>query len=103
MGEATKNEQPYLETVDGKRRFACAPVAVLALIMNKQEEILLLSHPRREGAWEVVNGALEAGESVLDAALRETREEAGPAVKVRPLGSVHVTAFHYDAQGKEDP
>lgn len=96
MNDYVEDPQPTITTVDGKRRFACAPVAVLAIILNRQEEILLLSHPQREGAWEVVNGALEANETVLEAALRETREETGADVRVRPLGTVHVTAFHYD-------
>jgi ADP-ribose pyrophosphatase YjhB (NUDIX family) len=56
----------------------------------------LLAHPKRGGSWEVVNGALEAGETILDAALRETREEAGNEVQVQPLGTVHVSTFHYD-------
>ena len=43
-----------------------------------------------------MNGALEAGETVLEGALREAREEAGEGVRVRPLGTVHVSSFHYD-------
>ncbi len=61
-----------------------------------EAEILLLSHPKRHGGWEVINGALEAGETVVEGALRETTEEAGAAVRVRPLGTVHVSTFHYD-------
>lgn len=44
----------------------------------------------------MVTGALEAGETVLAGALRETREEAGEGLRVRPLGTVHVLSFHYD-------
>jgi ADP-ribose pyrophosphatase YjhB (NUDIX family) len=68
----------------------------LVFIVNEQEEILLLAHPKRGGSWEVVNGALEAGETVVEGALRETREEAGAEVQVRPLGTVHVSTFHYN-------
>jgi 8-oxo-dGTP pyrophosphatase MutT (NUDIX family) len=70
-------------------------MAILAFIVNEQEELLLLSHPSRGGAWEPVNGGVEAGETILDAALRETYEEAGP-IAVHPLGTVHVQTFHYD-------
>lgn len=90
------SQQPYVTTVDGKRRFACSPVAVLVFIVNEREEVLLLAHPKRKGGWEVVNGALEAGETVLEAALRETREEVGPDIQIHPLGTVHVSTFHYD-------
>jgi ADP-ribose pyrophosphatase YjhB (NUDIX family) len=46
--------------------------------------------------WETVSGALEAGETVLTGALRETREEIGSDARVRPLGTVHAYTFHYD-------
>jgi 8-oxo-dGTP diphosphatase len=88
--------QPHIMTADGRRQFACSPVAILVFIVNEREEVLLLSHPKRRDGWEVVNGALEAGETLLEGALRETREEAGEGVRVRPLGTVHVSSFHYD-------
>ena len=90
------SQQPHVTSVDGKRKFAYFPAAVMVFIVNEREEILLLSHPKRSNGWEVVNGALEAGETVLQGALRETREEAGEQVQVRPLGTVHVASFHYD-------
>jgi ADP-ribose pyrophosphatase YjhB (NUDIX family) len=89
--------QCYATSVDGKRQFACFPAVILVFIVDKQERVLLLSHPRRQGMWEVVNGVLEVGENVLEGALRETSEEIGPEVHVRPLGTVHVSTFHYDA------
>jgi 8-oxo-dGTP pyrophosphatase MutT (NUDIX family) len=79
------------------RPFACNPAAVLVFIVNQDEQILLLAHPARGGRWEVVNGAVEAGETVLEAVLRETREEAGRDLAVRPLGTVHVYTYHYDS------
>ena len=88
--------QPTIQTADGKRNFACSPAAVLAYIINENEQILFLSSPKRPGWWENVNGALEDGESVLDGVLRETREEAGPEIQVRPLGTLHVSTYHYD-------
>jgi 8-oxo-dGTP pyrophosphatase MutT (NUDIX family) len=89
-------QQPTVTTSDGKRTFACAPAAVLVFIVNEKEELLLLAHPKRGGSWEVINGALEAGESILQGAHRETLEEAGPDIQVRPLGTVHISTFHYD-------
>jgi 8-oxo-dGTP pyrophosphatase MutT (NUDIX family) len=91
-------QPPCITTADGRRTFACSPVALLVFVVNEQEEVLLLAHPERGGCWEVVNGALEAGETVVAGALRETREEAGAEVQVRPLGAVHVSTFHYDEQ-----
>jgi 8-oxo-dGTP pyrophosphatase MutT (NUDIX family) len=87
---------PTVTALNG-RTFACAPAAILVFIVNEREELLLLSSPTGKG-YEVVNGGVEAHETVLAAALRETREEAGPLVLVRPLGTVHTCTHHYDAE-----
>lgn len=93
----TERPQPQpLVRSSGGRLFACSPAAVLVYIIDEAERFLLLRHPQRDG-WEIVNGALDAGETVLDGALREAAEEAGASVRLRPLGAVHVQSFHYDA------
>lgn len=81
-----------------RRPFATFPVAIQAIIMNEKEEFLLLASQTREpiGAWQVVSGGLEANETILAGTLREVREEVGPAVAVRPLGTVKAHTFHYD-------
>jgi 8-oxo-dGTP pyrophosphatase MutT (NUDIX family) len=61
---------PTITSSEG-RRFANAPAALLAFIVNEDERILMLSHPNSAGRWEVVNGALEHGETLLDGCLRE--------------------------------
>lgn len=86
--------QPLVTSVKG-RAFACSPAAVLVFVVDERERFLLLRHPQRAG-WEIVNGALEAGETVLEGVLREVAEEAGPAVRVRPLGAIHIQTFDYD-------
>jgi 8-oxo-dGTP diphosphatase len=93
-------QQPFMTSIRGKRRFACSAVAVQAIIVNTDERLLLLSSPvkNRPGEWQVVSGGLEAAETVLDGTLREVKEEAGAQVQVRPLGVVHVQTFHYDVQ-----
>lgn len=87
--------QPVMTSVRG-RRFACSAAAVVGFIVDELERILLLSSHKRPGAWEVVNGGLEANETLLEGALREIREEVGPQVRVRPLGVIHALTFHYD-------
>jgi ADP-ribose pyrophosphatase YjhB (NUDIX family) len=94
-GKAAGNA-PLVVTERG-RPFTCVPVALLVFVVNDQEEFLLLRHPQRAG-WEVVNGALEANETLAAGALREVVEEAGPEARVRLLGPVHIQNFHYDQQ-----
>lgn len=91
------SEEPTIRSTDGRREFTCFPAAILGFIFNDRGELLLLGHPERRGAWEVVNGAVEAGESPVDALMRETAEEAGPDVRIRPVACVHTFLFRYDA------
>jgi glycosyltransferase involved in cell wall biosynthesis/ADP-ribose pyrophosphatase YjhB (NUDIX family) len=89
--------QPTVVASEMGRSFACVPVALLVFVINEREEFLLLRHPQRSG-WEIVNGAMEAGETLADGAHREVSEEAGAAVRIRLLGPVHSQNFHYDQQ-----
>lgn len=92
------NLQPFISNTKGTRNFACSAVALQAVVVSPEERILLLSSPIRNpgGAWQVVSGALEAGETVLEGTLREAHEELGGKICVRPLGTIHVQTFHYD-------
>ena len=89
------NQQPVIVSARG-RQFACSPAAVLGYVVDADERILMLRSPKSPAGWQVVNGGLEANETLLEGALREIREEAGPRVQVRPLGVVHAITFQYD-------
>lgn len=81
---AVMQQRPIVTDMHG-RQLACFPVAILVFIIDETERILFLSHPERKAEWQIVKGGLEAGETILEAALRETREEVGADVRVRPL------------------
>ena len=87
---------PKIASPGSGREFDCFPAAVLGFIINPEGQMLLLGNPDGRHRWQVVNGALEHGETVVDGALREIAEEAGPLLKVRPLGCFHVESFALD-------
>src|SRR5262245_47151731 len=93
-----EGDQPRAIASLSGRTFATFPAAVVVPIVNRREELLLLESRRRPGLWEPVNGAVEDRETLLEAALREVREEAGPDLRVRPLGVVHASTFAYDVR-----
>ena len=92
----TDSNPATVTSASGERTFAAFPAAVLVVVVNDLEQILLLSHPDRPGKWEVVNGGLEAGESVWDGALRECAEELGAEATVRPVSALHAMTVAYD-------
>ncbi|MCP3742030.1 NUDIX domain-containing protein [Rossellomorea sp. BNER] len=50
------------------------------MVINEQKEILLIKGPRR--GWEMPGGQVEEGESLKEAAIRETKEETGIDIEV---------------------
>ncbi|WP_077622665.1 NUDIX hydrolase [Sediminibacillus massiliensis] len=55
-------------------------VSAAAIVLNKQNEILLIKGPRR--GWEMPGGQVEERESLERAAIRETKEESGIDIEV---------------------
>jgi 8-oxo-dGTP diphosphatase len=62
-------------------------VAVTGLITNDADEILIQLSPRR--GWEFPGGRVEEGEDLIEALIREVKEETGLDVEVGPLISVY--------------
>jgi 8-oxo-dGTP diphosphatase len=61
-------------------------LVVGCLVRNADDEILLISHHKR--GWEIPQGRVEEGESLIDALHREVREEAGVDIEMGPLAAV---------------
>ncbi|MFB9277596.1 NUDIX hydrolase [Cohnella cellulosilytica] len=55
-------------------------VSAAAIVINDKNEILLIKGPRR--GWEMPGGQVEEGESLTDAAVRETKEESGIDIEI---------------------
>jgi len=61
-------------------------IVVGALIRNVHDQVLLVRHHKR--GWEIPQGRVEEGESLMEALLREVREETGVKVEPGPLAAV---------------
>ncbi|MFD1135949.1 NUDIX hydrolase [Paenibacillus urinalis] len=55
-------------------------VSAAAVVVNDNNEILLIRGPRR--GWEMPGGQVEIGESLSQAAIRETKEESGIDIEI---------------------
>ncbi|WP_270182321.1 NUDIX hydrolase [Alkalihalobacillus sp. CinArs1] len=55
-------------------------VSAAAIVINEQKQILLIRGPRR--GWEMPGGQVEEGESLIEAVIRETKEETGIDIEV---------------------
>jgi ADP-ribose pyrophosphatase YjhB (NUDIX family) len=55
-------------------------VSAAAIVINDKNEILLIKGPRR--GWEMPGGQVEIGESLSQAAIRETKEESGIDIEI---------------------
>jgi 8-oxo-dGTP diphosphatase len=55
-------------------------VSAAVIVTNNKNEILLIKGPRR--GWEMPGGQVEEGESLKEAAIRETKEESGIEIEI---------------------
>lgn len=55
-------------------------VSAAAIVTNEKNEVLLIKGPSR--GWEMPGGQVEQGESIKEAAIRETKEESGINIEI---------------------
>lgn len=65
-----------------------------AVITDPDRRVLLLRASYGSRGWGLPGGALEPGETVEEALLRECREETGHEVRVRYLSGIYYHAAH---------
>ena len=76
------------------------PVPAVGVVCLRGNEVLLIRRgtPPRMGEWSLPGGRIEPGERVIDAALRELREETG--VEARIIGLVDVVDGIFPEAGR---
>jgi 8-oxo-dGTP diphosphatase len=77
------------------------PVVGVGAVIVRRGEVVLVKRGREPllGMWSLPGGAVELGESLVDAVAREALEETGLRVEVGPLVEV-VDRVHPDADGR---
>jgi mutator protein MutT len=66
----------------------------VACIINENGEILLQKRSDKDDIWGLPGGAIEIGESIEDAAIREVKEETGLNVEVEHFIGVYSKYLH---------
>lgn len=85
------------------RRYPSRPFVAVGIVIWRDDKILLVRRgkPPRQGDWGLPGGMQDTGETVIEAALREAREETG--LEVTPLGVITVIdGITRDAKGKSE-
>ncbi|RPF50135.1 NUDIX hydrolase [Aquisalibacillus elongatus] len=61
-------------------------ISAATIVLNENNELLLIKGPKR--GWEMPGGQVEEGESLSEAAIRETKEESGIDVEIEKFCGV---------------
>lgn len=83
------------------REYPTAPVAAVGGVVLDGDRVALVRRalPPRQGEWSLPGGRLELGESLVEGAAREVREETGLVVEVGPVVEVFDRVHRDDAGG----
>ena len=83
------------------REYPAHPVVGVGAVVVRDGRALLVrrAHEPRKGEWSLPGGLLDLGESLVDAARREVKEETGLDVEVGPMIETF-DRVHRDGEGR---
>jgi 8-oxo-dGTP diphosphatase len=94
---------PLKKEKAGKRQYPDRPIVGVGVVIWRGDQVLLVKRgtPPRKGEWGLPGGAQQAGETIMEAAVREAREETG--LDITPLGVITaIDALTRDKSGKAE-
>src|SRR5271168_3835213 len=96
-----KKATPSLKhPVTDDRRYPSRPYVAIGIVIWRADKVLLIRRGKapRAGEWGLPGGMQDVGETIIEAALREAREETG--LEVTPLGIIRaLDGITRDAKG----
>ena len=83
------------------REYPAQPVVGVGAVVVREGRALIVrrAHEPRKGEWSLPGGLLDLGESLVDAARREVKEETGLDVEVGPMIETF-DRVHRDGEGR---
>jgi len=83
------------------REYPAQPVVGVGAVVVRDGRALIVrrAHEPRQGEWSLPGGRLDLGESLVDAARREVKEETGLDVEVGPMIETF-DRVHRDSEGR---
>jgi ADP-ribose pyrophosphatase YjhB (NUDIX family) len=83
------------------REYPAQPVVGVGAVVVRDGRALIVrrAHEPRKGEWSLPGGLLDLGESLVDAARREVKEETGLDVEVGPMIETF-DRVHRDSEGR---
>ncbi len=76
----------------GRTHRLCASMIVLRRGGRGETLVLIVHKPRRRDSWQIPQGGVEPGETVIEGGKRELEEETG----IKPSGKILKTPFFYE-------
>ena len=78
------------------KKYRSVATIILERDIENEKKYLLVRKPRKYHAWQFPQGGVDNGETFLDAARRELKEECGDELQIKFISEEAVGEYQYD-------
>ena len=99
--KSVRKGSTMIKNIEDKRTYLDYPFVGVGVVVWKAEKFLLIQRgkPPRLGQWSIPGGRQELGETIKEAAIRETKEETGLSVQITDFLGI-IDSIQKDEDGK---